>query len=41
MVKAVYCQSLLSPQAQAYVNKTAAPQPKYYCATCLKSIIHN
>ena len=36
MVKAVYCQSLLSPQAQAYVNKTAAPQPKYFCATCLK-----
>lgn len=34
MVQALLGQ--LSPQAQAYVNKTTMPIPKYTCASCTK-----
>jgi hypothetical protein len=34
MVQAIITQ--LSPQAQAFVQKTTQPTPKYYCSTCIK-----
>lgn len=36
MVQAIIYSQQLSPQAREYLRKTGTPQPKYYCATCLK-----